>query len=1238
MKRPLPWRRTAAAAAAAVVFATGAPAAADDDGSAVPLTAADGGRSVSVTLITGDVVDARVGAGGTVLSAALRAADGTDATATTWRDGRITYVFPEGVEKLVDGGLLDADLFDVGKLVASGYDDASSDRLPVIVEYAGGRLPRTATAGAERTAVLESIGGAGLGIGKRQAKEVWGSLRPSAAKARETGGVRKIWLDEVVRGTAAPDLGTPTVPLTGAPAAYAAGLDGSGVKVAVLDTGVDTAHPDLAGRVAASKSFVYGQAVEDLDGHGTHTATTVAGTGAASDGRYAGVAPGADLLVGKVLGNDGSGSTSGIIQGMEWAVAEGASVVSMSLGSAGATSCAGPDVDAVQRLSDRALFVIAAGNASLRGTVSTPGCAPAALTVGALDRTGATAPFSSRGPSADGVSAKPDIASQGVAVVAARAGGRGELAYTTMSGTSMATPHVAGGAALLAQQHPDATPAELKELLTSSAAGTDTPVLEQGAGPMDLARAISQPVTAAPGRTLGDFAYPQSGLEPVAKTVTLTNRSGADVTLDLAVEDVRGDDGTPLAGFAEAAAGSVTVPAGGTAEAAVRIDPSVKLPLGAYGTVTGRLVGTADGARVTVPFGVRMEVPSANLTVRGLDRHGDPAADPSTFQLFDDHRDTARRYTLGWPAAGSTTIRVPFGTYAVSGVIMTRDEPGNVGSVASVSQVYEGGVTVDGDTTVGLDARDATEITWDTDRPSEPRGFAMGLGFALDDSRRLMAGYLQSIPSLTKAVYAQPVSGDERLTFMASARLAAPGARLTTSAGRVLDAVPLQKGTEFDGEGTAEVVYIGKGTDANFAAHDLKGRIVLLDAGTGGGNGLTWSRAAKTAGAVGVLAAVPGTVGRFQTTGEPGVPQYTVTWPDSQALQAELAQGPATVSFSGTATARSPYLYNLAYRTQGGVAAGEQRVHDGDLAVRDARYHVQGTDTTYWSDVQTSVPGMGAVWTGGTPLQIAAPQRRTEFFTASSDLGWTSSATRGIGTTYGISFDGPHLMSGKAVADWFKTPYGPVRNTYSAPLMTRDANRLSYTIAPFGDAGGHDATSDRTDSGYRRLLLNGEPQAVDSGVYVLPQEDAEVTLQQAWRRPPSALNRVGLAYTTEWTFRTGAADQGVQPLLVPVVDVPSDLRNRVPAGVETSIPLGATGDAGPVGLASVRLEYAYGDQSTAETVTGWHAARVVRSGAGWQAKIPGGAPAGAFVHLRVTMADADGSRVVQTVVRAYEVA
>ena len=216
-----------------------------------------------------------------------------------------------------------------------------------------------------------------------------------------------------------------------------------------------------------------GGALSDVHGHGTHTASTVGGSGAASDGAKKGVAPETQLLIGKVLGDNGGGSDSMIIGGMEWAVAQGADVISMSLGSnAAPAACNDPMSSAAQELATHSpsLFVIAAGNTgSANNTVSAPGCAPAVLTVGAVDREDVPAWFSSRGPTAVDHHLKPEMSAPGVGISAARSGGRGDNAYAAMSGTSMATPHVAGAAAIVKQAHPTWTGQQLKAALVSSA-------------------------------------------------------------------------------------------------------------------------------------------------------------------------------------------------------------------------------------------------------------------------------------------------------------------------------------------------------------------------------------------------------------------------------------------------------------------------------------------------------------------------------------------------------------------------------------------------------------------------------------------------------------------------------------------------------------------------------------------------------------------------------------------------
>ena len=274
----------------------------------------------------------------------------------------------------------------------------------------------------------------------------WQSVHPVLAGAglrTSAATTPKVWLDGQVEAALAE-----SVPLIGAPAAWDAGYDGAGMTVAVLDTGIDRDHPDLVGKVVAERNFAeFSDTADDRHGHGTHVAGIVAGSGAASDGAYVGVAPGVELINAKVLDDYGNGFESDIIAGMEWAAAQGADVINMSLGGA-ATDGTDPMSQAVNRLTDEydVLFVIAAGNSGAFGdyTVGAPGAAAAALTVGSVDKSEQLASTSSKGPRVGDHAIKPDVTAPGVSITAAKAEappwpGGGEH-YTTISGTSMAAP------------------------------------------------------------------------------------------------------------------------------------------------------------------------------------------------------------------------------------------------------------------------------------------------------------------------------------------------------------------------------------------------------------------------------------------------------------------------------------------------------------------------------------------------------------------------------------------------------------------------------------------------------------------------------------------------------------------------------------------------------------------------------------------------------------------------------
>ncbi|MFC8599978.1 S8 family serine peptidase [Isoptericola sp. NPDC057191] len=1250
MNRHARTRRGTTAVAALALLAGGATAASADDAATTATAAAPAeqaepaaGAVAQFTLVTGDVVTARIDADGDVAEARLA---GDDQVTTTYVEGDETYLVPPAAQPLVDAGTLDERLFDLSLLWRDGYDDASSDSLPVIVEHADGAAPRAAARGTTTTAELPAIDATALSIDKDRAGAAWAGLEPGSG-ARSAGAVERIWLDSKVHGTAVTDL-PPTVPLTGAGAAHDEGLDGSGVTVAVLDTGYDQQHPDLTGQVGATRSFVSAAgSVQDGNGHGTHTASTIAGTGAASDGRYAGMAPGADLLVGKVLDDDGSGQTSWILAGMQWAVDQGADIVSMSLGDSSTTTCAGPDVDLVEALSDRALFVIAAGNEGLHGQVSTPGCAPSALTVGAVDRDDRTATFSSRGPSVGGPAAKPDIASQGVDVVAARAGGGDALPYVAMSGTSMATPHVAGGAALVQQRHPGWTPQQVKDALTSAAAATDAPVLDQGAGPMDVGRAVDQAVTAAPGVDLGTYAFPQGDLEPVRRPVTLTNTSDDDVTLSLSLQTY-GDDGSRLPGRVLALGApkhQVVVPAHGTADVPVVVDPSRHVQDDDYGTVTGRIVGVGpDGARVTVPVWADLTAPTATVTVRTTNRFGEAPDSFSSFQVIDRHRDTGSRYGVG---DGSVDLTLPYGTYDFSGVILTRDVPGNHGQVDSVSQVYTDHVRVDGDTTVVLDAREATELSWRTDRPGEPQGFSVGFTYGLGDDGGMRTGALTTVPSYVNHLYTTRAKVDDAFTFEATARLTAPRLTMTSSGGHTVDDLPVSLAPEFDGHASAPLVSVGPGTVANLDAADVEGKIVLVDAATAvqGGNSLQWDRALRGRGALGVLAYSSSAQGRFTTSGS-GVtlPMVTITRADGEALLAELAAGPVTMSWSGQPVATSPYLYNVATVLGGVVPTGVQRVRDADLATVPTTYHSQAADSRTWFlDLGLVLPGAGSVYAGGSLLPVTAPLERTEYYTASPDVRWTTITRMTTNFSSASSFEGPRTYAPGSTepTSWLGTPLGASSNTNDVPLVDRRLNGLAVTLSAWGDAAGHDSTGlYYSDTTYRRVWVDGTPVAPVGALYPVPSAPSEVHVRQEFTRRSTATSLLGLAYTTDWTFPTERAAQGTQPLLVPRLEVGTDLTDRAPSGEPVHVVLGATSDATrrPVDLTGVTLQYATGTQTVLSQVTDWHDVPVVRGADGsWTAEVSNEQAAGGFVHLRTVLKDASGSQVEQEMLRVFQV-
>jgi subtilisin family serine protease len=251
-----------------------------------------------------------------------------------------------------------------------------------------------------------------------------------------------------------------SVPLINADDVWTMGYDGSGIKVCIIDTGVDPNHCDFpSGKIIAWKDCVgSGSSPYDDHGHGTHCASIAVGEDSPK-----GVAPGASLMAAKVCTSGGSCSDSAIIQGVDWGVAQGADVESLSIGGPGGDGTSAIAQECNWAVSQGVVVTVAAGNSgSSCCTVETPGDATNVITVGASDKSDGLASFSSRGPTTDDRT-KPDIVAPGVSIYAASAGT--SCSDVGMSGTSMATPHMAGVCALMLDARGSATPLQIKNCI-----------------------------------------------------------------------------------------------------------------------------------------------------------------------------------------------------------------------------------------------------------------------------------------------------------------------------------------------------------------------------------------------------------------------------------------------------------------------------------------------------------------------------------------------------------------------------------------------------------------------------------------------------------------------------------------------------------------------------------------------------------------------------------------------------
>ncbi|KKZ69863.1 peptidase S8 [Streptomyces showdoensis] len=1186
---------------------------------AVPDTfrSAAASASATVTLVTGDRVTLTELGDGRRTVTVERAPGATGAVRSETVNGRVT-VIPDEARPYLESGVLDRRLFDVTGLVEQGI----TGELPLIVTHGGGRGARAAAVaprGTETVRALPSIGGAAVTLAEPGA--FW---REFTAPARRSAGPVKVWLD--ARVTAAMADSNAQI---GSPEAWAAGLTGKGVKVAVLDTGVDAGHPDLAGRVGETRSFIEGQEVADRNGHGTHVASTVGGSGAGSAGKEQGVAPGAALAVGKVLSDEGSGSESQIIAGMEWAARDvDAKIVSMSLGSQEASDGTDPMAQAVNALSAEtgALFVIAAGNSGAPGSIGSPGAADSALTVGAVDSADEAAYFTSKGPRYGDQGLKPDLSAPGVGILAARSRLLpGSGLYTSMSGTSMATPHVAGVAALLAEKHPDWTGAQLKNALMSSSKTLADSAYDLGAGRVDVAAAISANVTATGSADLGFSSWPYEANKPVTRTVTYTNSSDAPVRLDLAVEGM--PDGTAV--LADAA---LTVPAHGTAATTVTGD-GTKAPVG---TSSGRITARTGGTVVAhTALGLVKEEERYTLTVHVKDRDGRPAPAHLGVQRLTADSDP---FPAAVDESGTLRLRLKPGTYTVDTFLDVRGSHGK--DSLGLGFLTEPEIALDRDREITLDGRRLREIRAEVERRTETRQLLME--FDRQANGASYGGAVQ-VPAAYDSIFAAPTAKPATGSFEYRTvwRLGKPMLEASAGGARLSDVTAQAGATLLEGRHRLRVVDAGTGTAAEYAGKDVAGKAVLVRR-TEGADTVALAQTAQDAGAKALFVTDdrPGRLMAWFGTADyedRPLAVATLNTADAGTLAAAARRGTA---LELTGTRFTPYTYDLSEGHPGAIGTDLVfRPGRKELATIRSTFHMPTARKELGGEFRYSLTDTFRIGFGFKEW-IAFPTERTDYVSTGTGQRWHESVDLGdsLEQRGGQSV---YRGGGETELEWFKPVWHPWLGTGLGWGQQRSGNDLRFNTPGWGDSG-----SDHTGFGnvwgddsmtqYTEVYVNGVrvDRKQSSGAYAwdAPAEEAAYKVVTDTALDPARW-RLGTKGHAEWTFRS-AETPGDRVTYLPLInlgfDLPTDLvgdvraGSRVPVRIFAEYVKGATG-TGRIGGGSLAVSY---DEGATWTPVGLD--RSLRG----ELRVPRGARS---VSLRAGARDDRGGSVTQEIIRAVGV-
>lgn len=919
----------------------------------------------------------------------------------------------------------------------------------------------------------------------------------------------------------------------------------------------------------------------------------------------------------------------------------------MSLGSPTPSDGTDPLSQAVNNLSDSSntLFVIAAGNAGPdKKTIGSPGAAEKALTVGAVNKSDGLAAFSGRGPIIENYRVKPEITEPGVGIVAARAAGTSlgtvvDANYTAANGTSMATPHIAGAAAILRQKHPDWSADRLKQVLVGTASpNAGHTAYQQGGGRVDVAQALNANVYSSPAVVSLGGAMAESN--PIEKSFNYVNPSDSEMKLTLNIVSSNELGNPAPVGMFNLNQSEVTVPAYGSSEVKVTFDPS-------FGTVNDyKAVVTAtssDGQIINTTIGGTKTEPLVDLTVNEIDRNGKPAGgDMVWFNL-----DTGVGKQVYPSSSGKTILSLQPGRYAVISSLNTNDEAGipQNYTLASVPMIE---LKDKENQEITFDARLAKEVKVTTPKESEKHSWKFGIRERID-SDHFGVDYMRNFNGEVQA-YVLPVKAPKNVglyEFNFHSRNYTPAIKASydDNKNESIPLVPVSFAHKLDGDKTLQAVNVGVALPADLSGIDIHGKLAVVTRDLKQ-NPRDQIKAVMGAGAAGVI--VVNNNGERYNLGvyiadNVVIPAYTLGQNDGEVLLNRIANGPTWIKLHGIAN--SPYVYNYASLINGeipdnpvdavtkensAVVKAHYRGPNGWLKTGDwavALRKDEGGFVAILEKFEGELSNREEWYSTGNKTDMKIMRWAHQYYPDVSDLGTN------MKDAYRIYSPGE-----KKEETWMgaaNVPNGP-ENTWAY----REGDTLNLNMNDFGDSEpGHFGWfySNSKNKATWRLYQDGNllSQLPDQGQrqFAVSPNPATYKITADTSHPEWFGFSLATTISTAWTFKSQRPTDGQEnlALLWPRYDIGLDNENKAKGGITDHFDLsfvtqsGATAD-----IKGVEVAVSTDDGNT------WSNTKVDNRKDGHY-KVWVKNPDTGYVSLRIKSWDANGSQIEQTIVKTYAV-